>query len=262
MNANKTILAVSLVAAIGAAACDNEPAPKLAPTASALKAPKAKTASAKPFKIEKKGALVEFVMEAPSEKIRGRVADAASGKILVDITDLTKTTGKFTIDISGIELYKTDIKDGKPVGEEVKHETQNKHARTWLEIGEDAPADVRKKNSTVEFVIKSVTTDTKDATKLKGDERKVIVTAKGDFLLHGRKTEKTAKLEVTMKFNKDKVQSISIKTVQPFGIGLAEHDVHPREAFGKLAAKTLDMLAPKVAKEARVSIAFTATPAG
>ena len=43
-----------------------------------------------------------------------------------------------------------------------------------------------------------------------------------------------------------------------FAVGLAEHDVRPREALGKLAKKTLKLVAPKLAKEAAVSLELSA----
>jgi hypothetical protein len=52
--------------------------------------------------------------------------------------------------------------------------------------------------------------------------------------------------------------SVTVKSVKPFTVNLAEHDVKPRDTFGKLALKTLDALAPKVAKEALVSLDLTA----
>jgi hypothetical protein len=75
-------------------------------------------------------------------------------------------------------------------------------------------------------------------------------------------SEKTAKLEAVFKYKGDKPESVTVKTIEPFGVNLEEHDVKPREAFGKLAKQTLEILAPKVAKEAMVSLEFSAKVAG
>ena len=173
--------------------------------------------------------------------------------------DLTKSTGLITVDISGIEIFQTKAdKDGK-FGEENKVEAQNKHARTWLEISPDTPEDKRKENSRVQFSIKSIeVTGEKNLTKITGAERKVALKVTGDFLLHGHKTEKVAELEATFKFDGDKPVSVTVKSIKPFAVNLAEHDVKPRDAFGKLALKTLESLSPKVAKEAMVSLDLTA----
>jgi hypothetical protein len=49
-----------------------------------------------------------------------------------------------------------------------------------------------------------------------------------------------------------------VRTLEPLRIGLEEFDVRPREAFGKLAQKTLDALGTKVAKEAPLQVEFSA----
>jgi hypothetical protein len=249
---------------LAAAGCDDggkgeKPAVTVAPTSSALAPVKAPTMEAKKLTVDKDSSKVDFLMEAPEEHIHGKVAGATTGDLNVDFMDVTKSTGLVTVDISGLEVFQTKAKDGKFDGEEKKVDAQNKHARTWLEISDDAPEDVRKKNSLVQFSIKSLsTTGEKNLTKMTGAERKVMLTATGDFLLHGHKTEKTAELEATFKFDGDKPVSVHVKTVKPLAVGLAEHDVKPRDAFGKFAAKTLDVLAPKVNKEALVSLEYTA----
>jgi hypothetical protein len=265
MNRTLTWLSVLTLTLSGAvlSGCDDGPAAPLAPAASSLEAPKPAPSAALTLAIMKSPSNVEFTMEAPQEKIRGRVRDAATGELHVDPKDLTKTTGLITVDISDIALYQTKIgPDGKP-GAEAKQPLQNQHAREWLEIGEDAPADARAKNARVEFSITSIEdASAKDVTALAGADRKVTLKAKGDFLLHGHKTQKVAELEATFHYEGDKLAGVAVKTVKPFAVGLAENDVRPREAFGKLAQKGLEALAPKVAKEALVSIELRAAAPG
>jgi hypothetical protein len=251
--------AVALVVLVAAGCEDNSASVKIAPTSSALTPGKAAAMGSMQFSVDKAGSKVDFLMEAPQEKIRGRVHGATEGDLQINLDDITKTTGLLTVDISGIELYQAKADDSGKFSEETKNDTQNKHVRTWLEISPDAPEDVRAKNSKVQFSITSIgTTGEKNINKLTGAERKVTFTAKGDFLLHQHKGEKTAELEATFKFEGDRPVSVAIKTVKPFGVGLAEYEVKPRDAFGKFAQKGLDALAPKVAKEAIVSIDLTA----
>ena len=119
----------------------------------------------------------------------------------------------------------------------------------------------KKKNENVEFVITKVETDKKDITALTGETRTIEATITGDFLLHQKKTSQTAKVKITFEMAGDEPQSVHVETTEPFGIGLAEHDVRPRTAFGQLAEKTLDVLVSedkKVAQEAMVSLDLTA----
>jgi len=246
-----------------AAGCTQEEAkpdkPTLAPTATALAPAKPAAMDAKKLTIEKAGSKVDFVMEAPQEKIVGHVPGTTTGDLQIDFMDVTKSTGLVSVDISGIEIFQAKAdKDGK-FGEEKKVDAQNEHARAWLEIGEKADAEARKRNSLSQFSIKSVQAmGEKDLGKLKGAERKVMLKVTGDFLLHGHKNEKTAEVEATFKFEGDKPVSVAVRTVKPFAIGLAEYDVKPRDTVGKLLQKGLDALAPKVAKDAEVSLQFTA----
>jgi len=261
--------AVVLPAALSFVACDkgpsseggDKPAVTLAPTATALAPAKPPPAGATKLKIETASSKVDFLMEAPKEKIAGHVPGTTTGELSIDLDDVTRSTGALMVDLSTFKIYQTAVdKDGK-LGEEKFVERQNEHAKNWLEIGEDAPADKKKDNSIIHFSIKSIeVAGEKSLLKLTGAERKLSLKVTGDFLLHGRKAQKVATLAGTFKFNGDKLVGASFKTEAPFGVDLAEHDVKPRDGFGKLALKTLEALSPKVAKEALVSFDFSAVP--
>jgi len=251
------------VGLVGTAGCEDKPAAPttvIAPVSSALAPVKAAAMGAVKLTVDKAPSKIDFMMEAPKEKIHGKVTDATSGELNVDPNDLTKSTGLLTIDISSLEIFQAvaDEKDGK-FSEEKKSDAQNKHARTWLEISDDAPAKERADNARVQFAIKSIdVTGEKSLAKMTGPERKVMLVAKGEFLLHGHKAEKTTTLDATFKFDGDRLVSVLVKSAKPIAVDLAEFDVKPRDAFGRFAAKTLDVLAPKVNKEALVSVDFTA----
>src|SRR5262245_21456098 len=110
---NRTSLHTLLVIQSGASipACDgDQPSPTLAPSASSLAPSQPATAAAQRLTIDGPSSKVEFTMEAPKEKIHGRVLGAATGEIQVDPTDVTKTTGLVAVDIGGIELLQ-DVAD-------------------------------------------------------------------------------------------------------------------------------------------------------
>jgi len=258
------IAACLLSTALAAPGCEDKPAANVAPESSALAPAKPAAMGARTFSIEKASSNVDFLMDAPVEKIRGKLPGTAEGDLQIDLEDISKSTGVITIDIDGLEVYQTkaDEKTGK-FGDETKSDTQNEHVRNWLEISKDTEEKKREQNRKVQFSIKSIeVTGEKNVMKLTGAERKVTLKAKGDFLLHGHKTEKVADLEATFKFEGDKPVSVSVKTGNRVPVNLAEHDVKPRDAIGKLLAKTLDDLSPKVAKEANVSIEFQAKMKG
>jgi hypothetical protein len=226
-----------------------------------LAAVKSPAAGAMKLSVDKAASKVDFMMDAPKEKIRGRAEGATQGEIHVDPKDLTTLSGSVAVDITGLELYQTKAADDGTFGEEKKEPMQNEHARAWLEISPDTPEEVRKRNAHVEFTISSIEdASVKDLTSIEGAERKATFKAKGVFSLHGRKAEKTAELEATFHYDGAKLTHVQVKTTKPFGVDLAQHDVRPRDGFGKLAKATLEVVAPKVAKEALVSVDVTVRP--
>ncbi len=242
------------------AACDSKPSVNLAPSSSALSAAEKPTMAARSLEIASTGSVVSFVMNAPIEKIHGEAKDAVQGELYVDPTDITKTTGLVKVDLEKLELFQQKREDDKSdFGARTKNDMQNKHARTWLEISEDAPADQRSANRWAELKIdKVVTAARSDLTKMTGAERKITATLEGEFRLHQRKIRKTAKVEATFRFEGDQLSGVSIKTTEPMVVGLEEHDVRPRELFGKLAQKTLSDMGQKVAKEAPIELQLSA----
>jgi len=248
------------IAVVVLAACGGEPV-KLAQKAEKLEIEAPKSKGSQRFVVDPATSKLGFDMEAPIEKIRGKVpASALTGELFVDLTDITKTTGLVRVDISELELFqRTAAEEGQEFGEEKKEPKQNEHARAWLEIGPDTPPEQLAKNKLIEFSLSTVQdASATDVTKLTGAERKVTFTASGEFLLHQRKAAKSVKLAATFKFAGDQATEVAIKSLEPLAIGLDEYDVRPREGFGKLAQKTLAALSPKVAKEAEVSLEFVA----
>lgn len=245
------------------AACGGEPV-KLAEKADKLevKAPPPAPTTMQLVVAEGSGKL-GFDMDAPVEKIRGKVPPAAlRGEIFLDLADLTKSRGLVHVDLTDLELFQRTVPEGgQEFGEEVKNDNQNEHARQWLEISPDTPPEELQKNVRVEFALARVSDLSGDLSKMTGPERKITFTASGDFLLHQRKAEKSVPLEATFRFDGDALKEVHVKSTAPLSIGLDEYDVRPRTGFGKLAAKTLETLAPKVAKVAEVHLEFTATPA-
>ena len=244
-------------------ACGGEPI-QLAPQAEKLTAEAPKSTGAQRFVVESTGGTLEFTMDAPIEKIRGRVPPSAvTGEIFINARDIASTTGIIHVDLAALDLFQSKADAaGQPFGAETRNDTQNQHARAWLEIGPDTPDDILKRNNLVEFSLRQVTDlSATDLTQLTGAERKVTFTAVGEFLLHQRSAAKSVKMEATFAWSGDAPTSVRIHTLEPLEIGLEEYDVRPREAFAKLAAKTLEALSDKVARSAAVRIELTATPA-
>ncbi|MBK8255432.1 MAG: YceI family protein [Polyangiaceae bacterium] len=196
-----------------------------------------------------------FDMKAPLENIKGTVK-GFGGDIDVELSDLTKSRGEITIDITTLETH--------TFGEDDKDKTQTQHAHTWLEVGEKTAADKKSQFKTAKFAIREVVNVSQaDVTKMSGDSRNVTLTAKGDFLLHGRSVSLSLDLSCAFLFEGDKLKGISIKSAKPATVNLKAHAVEARNDAGEaVIAKTLELFGSKVADDASVTFEAMARPRG
>jgi len=256
-----------------AVACSKEkPAEQnLAPTASALEAAAPQAASAAPFAVDTASSSFKFLMDSPLEKIDGDAPHSISGELFIDPANLAGSTALVKADLKQLTLYQQKRGDDKQAyGERAKSDLQNEHARGWLELdakdGEVTPAQAEM-NRFAELKINELEgLSATDVTKLSGPERKVTATALGEFRLHGRKANESAKVELNFKYAGDKLESVEVKTLEPFKIQLEQFEIHPRDAAGKLVKKLSDALSSnlkgKVAADAPVNVSFVAKPKG
>lgn len=255
-------VALSAMVASGLSACDDKPTGKLAPISSSLAPAKPQSKVARKFEVQQKSSHVDFLMAAPIERIHGKAPGSVSGELYLDLADIAKSNGFIKVDLDRLSLYHSKRKDehGK-FGDETKNAHQNEHMRTWFQISHDAPEAIREQNRYVEFKVKKVdSVSHDDVLAMKGADRKITATVTGDFRLHGRKVEKSAKLQLAFKFDGDTPVGVHVKTVEPVLVSLQAHDIKPRRTFEKLAAKTLGALGEKVAPNAPVSFDFDAKP--
>ena len=196
-----------------------------------------------------------FLMEAPIEKIRGRLGESSvSGELDLDLHHLSSSTGVLRIDISELELFQTKADDSGKFGEEVKNDKQNDHARAWLEIDEDAPPNDREKNRRVQFAITKVQASTEDLAATESGVVTADLTVQGRLTLHQQTREVSGKLNAEFTMAQGKVVSAHIKTAESIPVRFEDYDVRPREAFGIIAKATLSVLSEKVAQVAEVSL--------
>ena len=100
---------------------------------------------------------------------------------------------------------------------------------------------------------------------LRGDSGTAVVQEQL-LLADGLPIDRISEVEIeyrdgrTMKLERegDRWTTARVKTTSPLTIHLDTYDVRPRKGFGVLAAKTLEAMAPKVAKEVQISVVFSA----
>lgn len=259
-------LAIVVALGVGAVACDDKKAQNLAPAASVLApstvAPSAKTVK---FAVDPKSS-TSIDMPAPKEHIKAGT-DAATGTIDVDFANLANTRGEVKADLTTLTT--------KTFGDAEKDKTQTGHARTWLEVadGEEGklPDEVKAANRYAVYAIRSV--DNLSATDLSkvaatkdGDDevRTVSATTHGEFLVHGHKVDRDADVDVAFHYAPgsapDKPKFLTIKSKKPLRATLADHDVKPRDGFGKIAKGAFNLLGTKVAETADITLDLRANP--
>lgn len=247
----------------GLVACEEKKNAQLLPAASSVTSSAPPTTSANFTKLTiDPASTTTLSLEAPKEHIKAATS-AAAGTLDVDLQNIVNSRGEIKIDLGTLTT--------KTFPEEEKNKSQTMHARTWLEVadGEEGPLDpkVKETNRWAVFAIKSIENPSAtDVTKipLAGDQRKVTMTTKGDLLVHGRKAEnRTAEVEVAFLYDPgapaDKPKAATIKSTKPFRVVLAEHDVKPRDGFGKIAKQSFHLLGTKVADNADISLDLRAT---
>lgn len=258
----RPLLPKTLAVALGsvALACQKDKQEQFAPAVASLESAPPKSPAALRFVVEQSSSRIDFLMDAPLEKIHGQVVGGVSGYLSVDPEDITKTTGLLRVDLDKLVLFQQKRDDEQAeYGERIKSDLQNRHMRTWLEISPDAPPDVREDNRVAQFKITGAETQSAVNVALGTDKaHKVTVTAIGQLGLHGRSTTHKVKVEVTFSKARGAAASLSAATVEPLVISLDAHDVRPRDAFGRLAKKSLEALGSKVASEVPVNLSLTA----
>jgi hypothetical protein len=256
----------ALCASLAPAGCRDKPQTTLAPTASALQAAPA-AASATQFSVDSASSKVTFLMDSPLEKIDGDASGGLSGDLSVDLSDISRSTALVKVDLQKLVLYQQKRGDDKgEYSERQKSDLQNTHARNWLQIVAregDVTPEQAEANRWVELKIDKLdNASLANVAGATGPERKLTATASGDFRLHGRKQQKSAKVELTINYQGDKPQSIHVKTIEPLSIGLEEFEVNPRDDAGKFVKSLTEALSSnlkgKVAQQAPLMLDFVA----
>ena len=260
-------LTFAVAVVFGAVACEDKKGATLAPAASSLapSTPAPTSNKTLKFTIDPKSTTA-IDMPAPKEHIKAGT-DAASGTLEVDLMNLANTRGEIKADLLSLSTKTFD--DAK------KDSSQTSHARTWLEVadGEEGKIadDVKATNRWAVYAIRSIdklsATDLTKvaATKDGADEiRTVTATTHGEFLIHGHKVDRDADVEVAFRYAPgspaDKPKGLSIKSTKPLRATLADHDVKPRDGFGKIAKGAFNILGTKVADVADITLDLRATP--
>jgi hypothetical protein len=261
MKATATLALVAVaVPTLFSVACKKENPVALAESASALSAAlPPPTAKVVPYDVDP-ASKTSIDMPGVKEHITADTT-AATGHLDVDLMNLANSRGEVKVDLTTLSTHTFHDDHDKD---------QTSHARNWLQVGDVATADEKKANQYAVFALQSLAgisgadvskvAPTKEGAE---DIRTVQATVHGDFLVHGHKAAKDVPVEVKFHYPSgaaadSKPTKIDIKSTSPLKVTLKEHDVHPRDAVGKLADWTTSLVS-KVAETADITLDLHAT---
>jgi hypothetical protein len=261
--------AATVVALLFVSGCDDKRPPLPPVTSVPVVAALPSSASVKMFVVDGEST-TSIEMDAPRETLEATTHGGA-GKLAIDFSNLANSRGEVKIDLSTIT---TRSFSGKPNAED-DTKAQTTHARTWLEVGDGELGKLdettKEANRYAVYAIRSIQdVSATDVTKIAptkdgaDDVRTVTLTTKGELVVHGGKVEREADVEVAFRYDSgaaaNEPKSISIRTTKPFRVVLAEHDIKPRDGFGKLATRALHLLGTRVADNAYISLDLRVKP--
>jgi hypothetical protein len=221
--------------------------------------------SVRAFSVER-SSRTSVVMAAPRETFRA-VTSIVEGSVYLDGANLAGSRATFEVDLASLT--------SESFPEPAKNKAQTRHAQDWLEVipsesnSLDALAIHARRYAT--FTVRAIphvsaSTLAEAVFEPSGDARVRVIrlVAKGELSIHGCKVERDANVEVRAHYEDkaplDQPSWLEIRTVEPVRVVLAEHEIKPRDAFGKLVKSAGHLWGTRVAEEAEIHLALRAQP--
>ncbi len=273
-------LAAVLAAVLGAACSRSDPTPAPAPAPSEPWPAQARSSGQRSqrvaYAVAKRGE-VSFDLKTRQAQHRG-VMGVARGELEIDLLDLSASRGHVEVDLTSVRMLD---EDGEP------DRQASARALNWFELGSSRPPAGRERFRWARFVIESVSDTSSEAAhegrlqpapKPAADAgaggssgqqpaqiRIVDLTMKGKLRLHDYEVVQVVALRAAFHYAAPATagavpQQIVLTTRRSFPVGLAAHDIRPRDALGTEIASDMKLLGTEVAREARVTLHLEATP--
>ncbi len=230
------------------------PAPLARPRASMARA-------TMPFAIAEDGTTT-IDLPAQKEHLRAKTTGSA-GALEIDLHDLAETRGEVRIDM--LTLKTSTFDDAE------KDTEQTRHALIWLQALVEG--EVVEANRWATFFIRKIddlsaarVADIPSAREGGLDVRVATMMAHGTLHLHGHGAPKDVRLETRFFFPMGSAAEaaptrIVVRSLTPLRFVLAEHDIWPRDKFGKIARNAFNLMGVKVGEAADITLLLSATPA-
>lgn len=217
------------------------------------------------------GSIVRVSLPAKEEKPAGSFR-IVRGLLEIDLVDLARSRGTIEVDLGSV------LMEADGAREERQHTAQ---ARNWLHLGASRPDAEIERVRFARFVVSSLERLSHPAPHLgnrlapepdpdapggaSGERRRVALTVTGELELNGLRVRRTARAQLDFHYPAAATPGlpptrVRLSSVQPLVVPLAEHEIQPRDAHGRLAASELDLLGRVVGRNAQISYQILAAP--
>lgn len=191
---------------------------------------------------------IRFSTNGRKGKVSGKLA-LGSGQLQLDPRDLKQTRANVDVDLTTLSV------DTAPADNVELGGSPSAVALQWLELGQSVASERRTPFMTARFELAAVENATPPYVEL-GSKRKQTTraTAVGTLLLHGFR----APIRVDVAVSETEPGRISIRSLGPLVLPLADHDITARGADGVRDALAAARSADWVGKQARIEVELVA----
>jgi len=191
---------------------------------------------------------IRFSTNGRKGKVSGKLA-VGSGQLQLDPRDLKQTRASVDVDLTTLSVDATPPDDLQLGG------SPSAVALQWLGLGPSVPSEQRTPFMTARFELATVENATPPYVELGSKRRQVTrATVVGTLLLHGFR----APVRVDVAVSETEPGRISIRSLGPLVLPLADHDITARGADGVRDALAAARSVDWVGKQARVELELVA----
>jgi hypothetical protein len=192
------------------------------------------------------------------------------GELSLDTANLAGSSAAIDVDLGALRLEDTGADDAGVIDR-----SRTARALAWANLGSNLPDADRERRRWVRFTLRrSVGLGAEHPLEGKPvaldaaapeEVRKLRFDAAGELLLNDHRVEHTVPTEARFHYTRPAARTadptmIVLETASPIKIGLAEHDLKPRDDSGRFLAREAKLLGEWVGQTAVITARFTFVP--
>lgn len=221
------------------------------------------------------GSIVRVQLPAKEAKPQGTFR-SVRGLLTLDLLDLARSKGTLEVDLGSVLME---------AGSAQLEQEYTSTALRWMHLGAERPLAELERIRFARFVVGSIENPSSAAAHLgrrlpgssRGstdifdeafeERRRVTATVLGELEVNGIRIQRKVPVRVDLHYPAPATVGleptrITIDSVRPLRVPLAEHEIQPRDAKGRLSSAELELLGQSVGKNAELSFQLVFTRRG